>query len=145
MTLNTLRSPKPFVLPVALCAVALFGLAATSNAEPDDQITAHQISQQASNAPLHCEIEVSKTRYGHTYEGVVYADRTLNGSYQMHIRKSGSGGQSVINQSGNFAVSAGESATLGQATFGGQPATVDVELILHWNGTSLSCGTNSDA
>ena len=127
-------------LPAALLLTSLVSLAATSNAHSGGE---DMPASASTSGPVSCEISVSKTRYGHVYAGVVHSDSALTGSYKMHITKSGNGGQAVINQAGNFSLKAGASATLGQATFGGSPANVDAELILHWNGQKLSCTNHS--
>lgn len=110
MARNIKRLAK-LVLPAAAVSMSVFGLAAGTSAH----------SKTASDLPLNCEIAVSKGRYGHTYEGVIHATNTVNGTYELNISKRGSAGSAMISQSGNFRVAAGKSESLGQATFGGLP------------------------
>lgn len=118
-------------LPAAAMALSVLGLTAGSNAH-----SANGDGEQ----PLSCEIAVSKGRYGHTYEGVVHANSTVNGSYELMITRRGATGSAMISQSGEFSIRAGRSETLGQATFGGLPPdAVNAELTLFWNGHRLSC------
>ena len=89
---------------------------------------------------LSCEIEVSKGRYGHTYEGVIHAASTVKGSYELTIQKRGASGRAMISQSGEFYVPAGQTETLGRATFGGLPPdSVDAQLTLRWKGHQMTC------
>lgn len=137
---------RPFKLsfPVAILLTSLVSLAATSNAHSGGESMApSRPASAATSGAVSCEIAVAKTRYGHTYTGIVHAETALAGSYKMHITKSGNGGHSVIKQAGNFSLKAGTSATLGQATFGGLPSNVDAELILNWDGEKLSCTNHS--
>ena len=117
------------VLPAAALGVAVFGLAASTNA--------HSSNDHA--APVTCEISVSKGRYGHTYEGVVHAESAAKGTYKLSLSKRGNGGSAMINQSGDFNVAAGDSESLGQATFGGLPSMVDATLTLRMKGKTLTC------
>ena len=121
-----------FALPAAALTLSVFGLAAGSNA--------HSTDTDAETAPLNCEIAVSKGRYGHTFEGVIHANTTVRGTYELNISKRGAHGSAMISQSGGFYVAAGKSETLGQATFGGlPPEAVDAELTLRWDGHEMTC------
>ncbi len=114
-------------LPAAALTLSVFGLANAHTTENGDE-------------PLTCEIAVSKGRYGHTYEAVIHAASTVKGTYELNIKKRGASGRAMISQSGDFYVPAGQTETLGQATFGGlPPEAVDAELTLDWNGHRLTC------
>jgi len=119
------------VLPAVVLTFTIVGIAAASKA--------HSTDDTAADLPLSCEIAVSKGRYGQTYEARVHADSAVSGSYRLSLSKSGAGGSAMISQSGDFALGAGDSETVGQATFGGVPSSVDAELILRWNGIDLRC------
>jgi hypothetical protein len=130
--------------PAAILLTSLVSLAATSNAHSGgENMSPSRPASASTSGAVTCEIAVAKTRYGHTYTGIVHTETALAGSYKMHITKSGNGGHSVIKQAGNFSLKAGASATLGQATFGGLPSNVDAELILNWSGEKLSCTNHS--
>lgn len=127
---NNMHRFGKLVLPAAAVAMSVFGLAAGSSAHSSDD----------EAAPVNCEIAVSKGRYGHTFEGVIHANMTTKGSYELNISKRGSNGSAMISQSGNFHVAADASQTLGQATFGGlPPEAVDAELTLRWKGHKMTC------
>ena len=124
-------------LPAAALALAAIGMAGGS--------TAQSGSGQTQTGPLNCEIAVSTGRYGRTYEGLVHAAKDTSGSYELTINKRGASGRAMISQSGTFHVAAGDSETLGQATFGGlPPSSVIAELTLRWNGQTLTCDNDID-
>ena len=124
-------------LPAAALALVAFGMAGDS--------TAQSGSNQAQTGPLDCEIAVSTGRYGRTYEGLVHAAQDARGSYELTINKRGASGRAMISQSGTFDIAAGDSETLGQATFGGlPPSAVIAELTLRWNGETLTCDNDID-
>ena len=129
---HTIKHIGKLVLPVAALSLSIFGMAAGSSA--------HSTNDNADDAPLNCEIAVSTGRYGHTYEGIIHANSTVKGTYELNIHKRGSTGRAMISQSGDFYVSAGQTETLGRATFGGLPPdSVNVELILDWKGHKMTC------
>jgi len=122
-------------LPAAAMALSVFGLAAGSSAH----------STNESAAPMTCEIAVSKGRYGHIYEGVIHANETVKGSYELNFSRRSSNGSSNISQAGDFYVRAGKTETLGQATFGGlPPSAVSAELTLRWKGHKMTCTNQPD-
>ncbi|MCG6903804.1 MAG: hypothetical protein LJE68_14095 [Rhodobacter sp.] len=123
------------ILPAAAVSLSVFGLAAGSKAHSNDD----------GAEPVDCEIAVSKGRYGHTYEGVIHANSTTRGTYELNIKKRGTSGRAMISQSGDFYVTGGKSETLGQATFGGlPPASVEAELIIHYDGHTMACSNQSE-
>jgi hypothetical protein len=126
---------RNLILPAAALSIAVFGLAAGTSASSSDDKT--------SDLPIACGVSITKSGYGNTYQGVVQASEAVSGSYEFRVIKTGGGGSATINQSGAFAIAAGDEATLGQASFGG-PATVDAQLVLHWNGMKLLCKTPTD-
>jgi hypothetical protein len=134
---NFFKRLGKLALPAAALSISVFGLAATTSA--------HSTNDNASDQPLNCEIAVTEGRYGHTYEGLIHANQTVRGTYELNITKRGGGGRSMISQSGEFHVPAGKTETLGQASFGGMPpSAVNAELTLYWNGQKLLCTNEID-
>lgn len=89
----------------------------------------------ASSGPLRCEIVASTTNGMTRLEGVAHAGHSMHGSYLFRI--SGSGAN--ITQGGDFDARAGESATLGSVTLGGNNR-YDVRLeVKANNGAAVSC------
>ena len=126
---------RKLILPAAALSLSVFGLAAGTSASSSDDKT--------SDLPIACGVSVTKSGYGNNYQGVVQANEAVSGSYEFRVIKTGGGGSATINQSGEFTIAAGDEVTLGQASFGG-PATVDAQLVLHWNGMKLLCKTPTD-
>ncbi len=121
------------LLPVAALSLSVFGLAAGSHAE-----------DAAEDLPMQCEISVTRSAFGYTYRGLIHADETIEGIYELNISKRG-GGSTNISQGGPFTVKAGATRTIGQASFGGMPPEhVEAELILHLDGKSYRCSTQTD-
>lgn len=128
-----------FVLPTAALSLSVLGLAAGTNAQSADEDTA-----APGDMPMQCQISVTKGGFGYTYAGVLHADEAVQGSYELTLSGRG-GGRTNISQSGVFSVKAGGTQTLGQATLGGMsPDSVDAQLILHVDGKSYVCGTQTD-
>ncbi len=134
MTLS--RKLGAFVLPSAAISLSVFGLSMGTAAEPEPGA--------AETLPMQCQISITKDRYGHTYAGVLSALQTVSGTYELSLSKRG-GGNTVIRQSGEFLVSAGQTETLGQAMFGGVlPENVEAELKLHVGGKTYVCGSQAE-
>jgi len=96
-------------------------------------------AHSAQSSPLRCEVAVSGPSSARSFEGRVQSDRPVTGTYRLVIRRSGSSGQALITQAGDFNVSPGRPARLGQATLGGDHARYSVELELRWNGQRTQC------
>ncbi len=94
---------------------------------------------ETANDPLSCGIEVNETGGNARLEGWVLADKDSHGTYEMKIRKSGRGGSSTINQSGDFSVKAGETQALGTVLINGAKNQIDAKLLLHVNGKKFVC------
>ena len=129
MTMNLITLGK-YLIPAAAVSMSIFGTA--------HSIQAHNANE---NLPLTCEIAVSKGSFGPTYVGRVHATETVSGHYNMKFAKTGSNSAS-IKQSGNFTVRAGETATLGQAGFGGS-APVEAKLVVEFDGHKMTCATDA--
>lgn len=65
-------------------------------------------------APLTCEVRSRRTSNGVLIQARAFADRDIDASYDLRIVKSGGGNSSEVNQSGDFSLAAGSSATLGE-------------------------------
>lgn len=124
-TTTTLRLTALAAIP----AVALLAGALPS--------TAHESTEQ--DMPLRCEIVERSTGMGVQLESYVHADEAARGRYTFNVTQSGGHGSSVITQSGDFSVAAGRSASLGKASFGGDPGDYDVKLTLTWDGHRAVC------
>jgi hypothetical protein len=93
-----------------------------------------------ASQPVRCEIQVVKEHGNNvTLEGVVFAKTAIEGSYQLRVSKSGGGGSSNINQTGDFSAGPGEPSTLGTVTLGGDGGSYVARLTVTWDGGSIEC------
>ncbi len=99
------------------------GLAATacSAAYSDDPSGAASYAAQDAAAPfagpgdaLLCDVTAEPTSRGLLIEAHAFANRNVDGEYDLRITKSGGGGSSDVSQGGFVAIAAGSEETLGQ-------------------------------
>lgn len=124
-------------LPALVLGGAVVALAAAACGIPATQ--AGTAGTRAADGPVRCEISITDARGATTIEGRVSADRTVSGTYQLAISSRSSGGQAMINQSGEFTASPAEPALLGQTTLGGSRAQYAADLDVRVNGERLRC------
>ena len=122
-------------LPALILGGAVVGLAAAACGIPASQAG----TASAGNAPVRCEISITDARGATTIEGRVNADRPVSGTYHLAISSRSSGGQAMINQSGDFSATPATPATLGQTTLGGSRAQYAADLEVRVNGERLRC------
>lgn len=122
-------------LPALVLGAAVIGLAAAACGIP----ASHAGKASAGAAPVRCEISISDVRGATTIEGRVNADRPVSGTYHLAISSRSSGGQAMINQSGDFSATPATPATLGQTTLGGSRAQYAADLEVRVNGERLRC------
>jgi hypothetical protein len=94
---------------------------------------------QKASEPIRCEIQVNERGPSVTLEGVVFAKTAIEGTYQLRVSKSGGGGSSDINQSGDFSAGPGEPSTVGTVMLGGDGGSFIAKLTVTWNGGSIEC------
>ena len=61
------------------------------------------------------------------------------GSYPFKVKNAGGGGSANISQGGDFAIGAGEQATLGQVMLGSNGAVYDARLTVTVDGETIEC------
>lgn len=96
---------------------------------PVGAIAAVTSTRQAGGTQL-CEISTTPQAGLVKLDALVHADKSLNGTYTFRVRKTGGGGSSTINQSGDFDARAGQTATLSSVslgTGGAYTATLNVQ------------------
>lgn len=98
-----------------------------------------QMKAQAADGSLRCQIEVEDLGSGVQLQGVVFADQGGYGSYQLRVSKSGGGGSSNVNQSGEFSASGNAPTRLGIIQLGGDGGSYDAQLKVFWNGEEIVC------
>ena len=92
-----------------------------------------------ASQPLRCEIQVQERGNSVALQGLVFAKTAIEGSYQLRVSKSGGGGSSDINQSGDFSAGPGEPSTLGTVSLGGDGGSYVARLTVTWDGGSIEC------
>jgi len=122
-------------LPALVLGGAVVGLAAAACGIPASQAG----TASAGNGPVRCEISITDARGSTTIEGRVNADRPVSGTYRLAISSRSSGGQAMINQSGDFTASPTAPAMLGQTSLGGSRAQYSADLEVRVNGEQLHC------
>ncbi|MDX8465537.1 curli-like amyloid fiber formation chaperone CsgH [Mesorhizobium sp. VK23B] len=124
----TTRDKQTAVLSAALLA-AIAGGAAGATAGKDGSIS----------GPLRCEIR--DTIEGDTIllEPMVYADKSISGTYSVSVSGGGTSGSANIRQAGAFETNPGNPTSLGRMSVGASGAAYDVKLKVTAGGTSVSC------
>lgn len=98
-----------------------------------------QMKAQAADGSVRCEIEVKELGAGVQLQGIVFAQQSGSGEYQLRVRKSGGGGSSNINQAGEFSAQADTPTRLGIVQLGGDGGSYDAQLKVFWNGEEIVC------
>ncbi len=94
---------------------------------------------QAADGSVRCEIEVTELGTGVQLQGVVFANRSVQGAYELQVSKSGAGGHSNINQAGDFDARPDAPAKLGVVQLGGDGGTYRARLKVMWDGDEIEC------
>ena len=115
---------------MVLAAIVVSGIGAAA-------LSAAQAGSEPASV-LRCEIKAHRTGTAVTLEGVVFANRVVDGSYTLTVKKSGGAGQSDIKQSGAFNVSPKMPAYAGTVTLGGE-GTYSATLRIAAEGNTTEC------
>ena len=126
--------------PAALCLAAGSAIALTGFVNRTD---AHE-TVTPDTGGLRCVVVTHDLGDAVEISGKVTSDHAVSGAYALTIRQSSSGGQAMIDQSGDFTVAKGRTVTLGQATLGGAPQSYRAELTLTVDGQRLRCHATDD-
>lgn len=112
---------------MAILALALVPVAAVAT----------MTAAKQSDASQFCDIKATPQAGMVRLEAFAKGD--AGGTYSLHVEKSGNGGQSVINQSGNFDGAAGRPQLLGAVTLDGVGVRYKAVLDLSIDGKNYSC------
>ncbi|RWA62876.1 curli-like amyloid fiber formation chaperone CsgH [Mesorhizobium sp.] len=93
----------------------------------------------SNSGPLRCEIRDTVQGDAILLEPVVYADRSISGTYTVSVSGGGTSGSASIRQGGAFEAGPGIPASLGTMSVGANGAAYDVKLKVTAGGTSVSC------
>ena len=101
---------------------------------------------EAKHAPAKlpaCEIRVDQRADSIVLEGLVFAAGTVSGSYQLKVWQHGAG-SSAISQSGDFAVPAGGSSSLGMVSLSKGAGGYGATLKVNWDDDPVDCKATAD-
>lgn len=115
-------------LPLAAAALAAVGLGCTGLAADSPKL----------DAPVACAISIERAGALSTVVATVTATEAAAGDFDLSIESRAGGNRSVIRQGGAFALSQGETETLGRATLSGN---IDATLELTVDGRRMTCPT----
>ncbi|MGZ9720050.1 curli-like amyloid fiber formation chaperone CsgH [Rhizobium miluonense] len=96
-------------------------------------------ADRSQTGPVRCEIRDRTDGDTVFLEPLVHSDKDVSGTYSVSVSGGGDGGSSNIQQSGDFSVLAGRTASLGRMSVSAARASYDVKLRLKLDGTNVSC------
>lgn len=76
-----------------------------------EAVSPHAVYDEAT---VSCDVRARRTADGVVIQARAFADRDIDGEYDLVITKSGGGNSSDISQSGPLSLTAGSAATLGE-------------------------------
>lgn len=123
---NSVKHPRRLMAIFALVLLPVGAVAAMTTAN------------QSDGAQL-CEIKVTPGAGMVRLDALVHADKHVGGTYTFHIDKSGGGGSSTINQSGDFDAVAGHAANLGSVSLDSKGTEYKATLDVVIGDKSFSC------
>lgn len=97
------------------------------------------MTAQAADGSVRCEIKVREMGSGVQLQGMVFANKAVQGAYELQVSKSGGGGHSNISQAGDFDARPDTPARLGIVQLGGDGGTYRAKLRVMWNGDEIEC------
>jgi hypothetical protein len=123
---NSVKHPRRLMAIFALVLLPVGAVAAMTTAN------------QSDGAQL-CEIKVTPGAGMVRLDALVHADKHVGGTYTFHVDKSGDGGSSTINQSGDFDAMAGHAANLGSVSLDSKGTEYKATLDVVIGDKSFSC------
>ncbi|MDX8500310.1 curli-like amyloid fiber formation chaperone CsgH [Mesorhizobium sp. VK4C] len=93
----------------------------------------------SNSGPLRCEIRDAIEGDAILLEPLVYADKTISGTYTVSVSGGGTSGSASIRQGGAFEAGPGIPAPLGRISVGANGAAYNVTLKVTADGASVSC------
>lgn len=121
---------KSLIFAAAIAGLALAGGGAASTSEGT--------GGAAADIPMRCEIVAESTRGMMQLQGMVYADRAIDGRYRLTVTSASRSGSTNISQGGNFSASENNPARLGMVMLSLNDV-YDVELEVKANGHTFGC------
>ncbi|NTJ62180.1 hypothetical protein G6M50_12805 [Agrobacterium rhizogenes] len=123
---NSVKHPRRLIAILALVLLPVGAVAAMTTANQSDE------------AQL-CEIKATPGAGMVRLDALVHADSHVGGTYTFHVEKSGGGGSSTINQSGDFEATAGHPAILSSVSLDSKGAEYKATLDVVIGDKNFSC------
>lgn len=123
---NSVKHPRRLMAILALVLLPVGAIAAMTTANPSDE------------AQL-CEIKATPGAGMVRLDALVHANEHVGGTYTFHVEKSGDGGSSTINQSGDFDAIAGHVAILSSVSLASKGTEYKATLDVVIGDKSFSC------
>ncbi|MFB2566535.1 curli-like amyloid fiber formation chaperone CsgH [Rhizobium sp. IMFF44] len=123
---NSIKHPRRLMTILALVLLPVGAVAAMTTAN------------QSDDAGL-CEIKATPGAGMVRLDALVHADKHVGGAYTFRVEKSGDGGSSTINQSGDFDAIAGHAAILSSVSLGSKGAAYKATLDIVIGDKSFRC------
>jgi CsgH protein len=117
---------------IGLLALGAGALTAATQGEGD------RAGAEVPHGPVRCEIQVTPLDGGIELQGMVFAQKPVQGRYALQVASSGQG-RSNINQAGRFSASPDVPVKLGSIRLGGGSSSYRARLKVSWNGEEISC------
>ncbi|MDW5316146.1 curli-like amyloid fiber formation chaperone CsgH [Rhizobium sp. PL01] len=123
---NSVKHPRRLMTIFALVLLPVGAIAAMTTANQSD-----------GTQP--CEIKATPAAGMVILDALVHVDKPVGGTYTFHVEKSGDGGSSTINQSGDFDATAGHSAILSSVSLDSKGTAYKATLDVVIEDKSFSC------
>ncbi|ASW10642.1 curli-like amyloid fiber formation chaperone CsgH [Rhizobium sp. 11515TR] len=123
---NSIKHPRRLMTILALVLLPVGAVAAMTTAN------------QSDDAGL-CEIKATPGAGMVRLDALVHADTHVGGTYTFRVEKSGDGGSSTINQSGDFDATVGHAAILSSVSLGSKGTAYKATLDIVIGDKSFSC------
>lgn len=94
---------------------------------------------EAATTGMTCRIDIKERAGATVLESIVVSKSSIAGSYDLVITKSGGGGSSDINQSGQFDAAAGSETSLGTVMLGGDAGRYKAKLTVRAGDRAIEC------
>ena len=95
--------------------------------------------EQAAPVRPRCQLRVDADGESIVLEGVVFARKSVAGSYHLRVSQQNAGGSSDIIQSGDFIVESGSTASLGTVSLSNGVSRYVAKLTVQWDDGAADC------
>ena len=122
--------------PALVGAVVILGAACTASLATSSR---SDHAQGDASPDLVCELHLTESAGQVHLRAQATSPAARSGTYRLEVLHRGSGGQSQIKQGGEFDLRAGETTTLGEASFSGTARQISADLTLQSGALTRRC------